>query len=146
MVYVQQDSRLREVLLQVEPVDTVGLLTWFFSTTDNPAPAPTCSMGEVLATALEPRVEAFVDNTTPGFKSSHAPLPVASPVSTSIPALQAHTLLPLAPLCLTLKPLALQSVSHPSHSLSVANPRSITAPQIVYLMTNVTRGLASESW
>ena len=87
---------LREVLTQVGLADLLRLLTWFFSTTDNPGAAPPCSVGEVLATVMQPRAEAFADNMTPGLDSSHAPLLAASLVSTSSPALQAHTLPPPA--------------------------------------------------
>ena len=96
MMCEQHDTTLREVLAQVAPVDLVRLLTWFFSTTDNPGAAPTHSKGGVLATAIQPRAEAFVDNTTPGLESFHAPLFVASPVSTSNPVLWTLTLPPLA--------------------------------------------------
>ena len=65
---------MHEVLTEVRPVDLVRLLTWFFSTTDSPGAAPGCSMGEVLATAMQLRAEAFVDNTTLGLESSHAPV------------------------------------------------------------------------
>ena len=95
-MHEQHNTMLREVLAQVGPVDSVRLLTWFFFATANPGAAPTCSMGEVLVTAVQPRAEAFVDNTTPGLKSSHAPLSAASPVSTSNPAHQAYTLPSLA--------------------------------------------------
>ena len=44
-MHKQHDTMLREVLPQVEPVDLVRLLTWFFSSTDNPVAAPACSMG-----------------------------------------------------------------------------------------------------
>ena len=57
MIHKWPDSALREVLAQVEPADTVRILTWFFSTADNPGTAPTCSMGKVLATAMQWRLE-----------------------------------------------------------------------------------------
>ena len=53
-------------------------------------------------------------------------------------------LLQLSP-CLTSRPPVLQLGSHPSCSLSVPNPGSMIIPPTVYLMTNVTRGLTSES-
>ena len=80
----------------MEPVDSVQLFTWFFSTTDNPGAAPAHSMDEVLATALQLRVQASTDNTTSGLKNSHAPLSMASAVSTSSPALWAGILPPPA--------------------------------------------------
>ena len=49
----------REVLFQVSPVDSLRLLTWFFSTADNPVVVPTHSIGEVLTAALQPKMEAF---------------------------------------------------------------------------------------
>ena len=73
---------LREVLTQVEPANLLRLLTWFFSTAGNPSAAPTHPLGQVLATAMQLRVEAFVDNTTPRLESSHAPLSAALPVPT----------------------------------------------------------------
>ena len=72
------------------------LLTWFFSTTDNPGAAPTHSVAEVLATTAQLRAEAFADYTTPGPKGSHVPLSVASPVPTNCPVLQAGSPPPLA--------------------------------------------------
>ena len=95
-VHEQHDTTLREVLTQVEPADSVRLLTWFFSTTENPGVASTPSMGEVLATAMQLRTEVFADNTTPGLKSSYASLSVASPVLTSSPEPEAHNPPPLA--------------------------------------------------
>ena len=50
---------LGKCFTKVEPADLVRLLTWFFSTTDNPGVAPTCSVGEVLATAMQLRAECF---------------------------------------------------------------------------------------
>ena len=47
-MHKQHYTMLHKVLTQVEPVDSVRLLTWFFSTFDNPAVAPACSMGEVF--------------------------------------------------------------------------------------------------
>ena len=91
-VHEQHDTTLREVLAQVEPVDLVCLLTWFFSTTINPGAALAHSVAQVLAVAMHPRAEAFAENTTPRLESSHAPLSMASPVSRSSPALQVHTL------------------------------------------------------
>ena len=87
-MHEQHDTTLRELLTQVGPGDSVRLHTWFFSTTDNPGTAPKHSIVEVLAAAMQLRAEAFADNSTPGIKSSHAPLSVVSPVSTSSPALQ----------------------------------------------------------
>ena len=50
-------------------------------------------------------------------------------------------LLQLSP-CLTSMPPTLQWGSHLSSSSSVANPKSMITPPIVYLMTNMTRELA----
>ena len=95
ILHEKHDTTLREVLTQMEAADSMKLLSWFFSTSDNPGAAPTCPMGEVLAAAMQPRVEAFAD-ITPWLKSSHSPHSVASPVPTSSPAPQAHTPPPLA--------------------------------------------------
>ena len=92
----QHDTKLRESLPEVEPAVSVRLLTWFFSSIDSPVAAPTCSIVEVLASAIKLRVEAFADYTTSGPKSSHAPLSMASPVLTSSLALWACTPPPLA--------------------------------------------------
>ena len=78
---------LSEVLAQVEPVESVRLLTWFFITTDNPSVALTFSVGEVLATTMQPRAEGFAGNPTPGLKGSNASLSASSPVLTSSPVL-----------------------------------------------------------
>ena len=137
---------LREVLTQVEPVDSSEACSLgSFLPLTILVQLPHAPVGEVLVTAVQLRVEAFADNTTPGLKSSHAPLSAASPVPTSSPVLWAHTLPPPALPCPTSRPLALQLGSHPSCSSSVPNPRSVMVPLTVYLMTNVTRGLAFES-
>ena len=52
----------------MKPTDSVRLLSWFFSA-NNPGAAPTCSMGEALVAAVQPRLEAFTDNITPGLMS-----------------------------------------------------------------------------
>ena len=133
----------KEVLPQVEPADSVRLLTWFFSTTDNPGAAPACSVGEVLATAMQLSAEAFADNTTPGLESSHAPLSAAALVSTSSPAIQTHTLPPPALPISSIKASGIPVGF--SCSLLVANPRSVIILLTVYLMTNAIGGLTSES-
>ena len=69
----QHNTMFREVLTQVEPADSVRLLTWFFSTTDNFGVASTYSMGEVLAAAMQPRVEVLL--TTP-LQDSRALMPL----------------------------------------------------------------------
>ena len=91
MMFEQHYTLLGEVLAQVELVDSVRLLTWFFSTTDNLGAASTCSVSKVLATAVQLRVEVFADNTNVGLESSHASLSLVSPVLTSSLVLQAHT-------------------------------------------------------
>ena len=91
MMHEQHDTTLREVLTQLEPADSLRLLTWFFSTTDNPGVAPVWSGDEVLATAMQLRVNVFVDNTILGLENSHTSQSTASFVLTSSPALQTHT-------------------------------------------------------
>ena len=135
---------LREVLTQMELVNSMKLFSWFFSTANNPGAASTCSMGGALAVAMQPRTEAFTDITAE-LKSSHAPQSAASPVPTSSPAPQACTLPPLALPMSDIEASALQLGFHPSSSLLVPNAGSTIIPLTVYLMTNMTRGLASES-
>ena len=60
MMCKQHDTTLREVLAHAEPVDSVRLLTWFFSTTDNLGAAPAYFMDEVFATAVQLRVEGLL--------------------------------------------------------------------------------------
>ena len=70
-------TTFREVISQVRLVDLVRLLTWFFSTAYSPGAVPVHSVDDVLTAAMQLRMGVSADDTTSGFKSSHAP-PVSS--------------------------------------------------------------------
>ena len=72
------------------------LFTSFFSTANSPGVVVTSSVDDALTAAVQPRMEGFTDDTTPGYESSHAPLSTASPASPSSPVPQAYTPPPLA--------------------------------------------------
>ena len=80
------NTTFREGLFHVSPAYWVRLLPWFLSTAANPCAVLTCSMGEAFTTAMQPELEAWVDETTPEFEGVHAP------ASVSIPTHQASTL------------------------------------------------------
>ena len=67
-------------------VDSVSLLTWFSSTADSPGVVTTCSVDDMLTTAMQRRTGTFANGTTLGFESSHAPLSPALQASTNNPA------------------------------------------------------------
>ena len=67
---------LRDVLGQVEPMDSVRLLAWFLLTTSDPSVTPTCSVGEVVAATMWFRVEVPPNDITPGPKTPPVFIPV----------------------------------------------------------------------
>ena len=95
-MHKQHNTMLREVLPQMEPVDSVRLLTWFslyhWHSWCNSFMLHGWGVGHSCAT----EGGSFCWQPTPGLKSLHASPSVSSPVLTSSPVLWAHSPPPLA--------------------------------------------------
>ena len=136
----------REVLTQVEPVDSVRLLTWFFSSNEQSwfgspmlhgwsAGCCHATKGVSFCWQHHSRTQELSSLSACGFSCANKQPSTLGSYSASCSS---------SP-CLTSRLLALQLSSHPLHSSLAPNPRSMIIPQTVHLMANVTRGLTSES-
>ena len=143
-MHKQFDTTFREVLTQVGPADSVRLLPWSVSNADNPGTAPTFSVGEAVTTAMQPRWKPLLMTPLQDLRDL-MPLCLWFPQHQQVAQHIRLTLhLQLSPFPAS-RTLALQLGSHTSCSASPPNPKSMIISPTVYLITNVTRGLTSES-
>ena len=131
----QVDTTFREVLFQMSQANSVRLLPWFLSATASSSAGLSCSVSETLTTVMQPKVDAPMDDTTPEFQGTTAPVSMNSPVYRPALCLQFS-------LCQISQPLVLQSGTHFSHSPLIPNTRNGTAPPVPHLKVKAARGPA----